>query len=141
MKIWLVSHLNHLTKFSQGGRKGHAAEMRFALTACMTCLLAVPAPSALFPPPSNSCLLRGSYMTSAKFSNFLTPSHLVTVTNQLILFHLSAFRGPISPHPLRTSYMEAPFDKSFRLRRPSPAFPATTMTSQLKGCNFWKNCK
>ena len=30
------------------------------------------------------------------------------VTNQLILFLLSALWGPPSPHPLRTSYMEAP---------------------------------
>ena len=48
-------------------------------------------------------------MTSANFSDFLTPSPgpLVTVTNQLILFLLSAFWGT-PPHPLRTSYVEAP---------------------------------
>ena len=38
--------------------------------------------------------LRGlPYKTSAKFSDFLTPPPLVTVTNQLILFLLSAFWG------------------------------------------------
>ena len=36
-------------------------------------------------------------MTSAKFSVFLTPSPLVTVTNQLILFRLSAFWEPPPP--------------------------------------------
>ena len=48
-------------------------------------------------------------MTSAIFSDFLTPSlpseSLVTVKNQRILFLLSPFGGPPSP----TSYMEAPF--------------------------------
>ena len=39
------------------------------------------------------------------FINLLTPSPLVTVTNQLILFSSSAFWGPPSPHPLRTSYV------------------------------------
>ena len=43
------------------------------------------------------------YMTSTTFSDFFDP-----VTNQLTLFLLSAFWGPPSPHPLRTSYMEAP---------------------------------
>ena len=47
-------------------------------------------------------------MTSAIFSDFLTPSlpseSLVTVKNQRILFLLSPFGGPPSP----TSYMEAP---------------------------------
>ena len=46
------------------------------------------------------------YMMSGKISDLLTP--LVTVTNQLILFLSSAFWGLLSPHPLRTSYMEAP---------------------------------
>ena len=48
------------------------------------------------------------YMTSAKFSYFFIPIPLVTVTNQMILFLLSAFWGPPSPHPLWTSCMEAP---------------------------------
>ena len=39
------------------------------------------------------------------FGFFDTPP--LTVTKQLILFLLSAFWGPPSPHPLRTSYMEA----------------------------------
>ena len=39
---------------------------------------------------------------------FFTPFPLVRYINQLILFLSSAFRGPPSPHPLRTSYMEAP---------------------------------
>ena len=39
---------------------------------------------------------------------FWPPPPLVTVTNQLILSLSSAFWGPPSPHPLRTSYMEAP---------------------------------
>ena len=43
------------------------------------------------------------YMTSTTFSDFFDP-----VTNQLTLFLLSAFLGTPSPHPLRTSYMEAP---------------------------------
>ena len=57
---------------------------------------------------SFASIVRGlPYMTSAKFSDFLTPSPIVTVTNQLMVFLSSAFlRTP--PHPLRTSYMEAP---------------------------------
>ena len=43
------------------------------------------------------------YMT---FEFFDTP--FVTVTNQLIVFLLSAFWGPPLPHLLRTSFMEAP---------------------------------
>ena len=35
------------------------------------------------------------------------PSPLVTYINQLILFLSSAFWGPLSPFPVRTSYMEA----------------------------------
>ena len=50
-------------------------------------------------------------MTSAKLSDIFTPPPFVTVTNQLILFLLSAFWGPPSPHPMRTSYMEAPLRK------------------------------
>ena len=42
---------------------------------------------------------------------FFTPSPLVTVTIQLILFLSSAFWGPPSPHPLRTSFMEAHLEK------------------------------
>ena len=47
-------------------------------------------------------------MTSAIFSDFLIPSPLVTVTNQLIVFLSSAFWGPPLPadviyrRPLRT---------------------------------------
>ena len=37
------------------------------------------------------------YMTSAKFSDFWTPSPPFTVTNQLILFLSSAFWGPPPP--------------------------------------------
>ena len=49
------------------------------------------------------------YVTSAKFSDFfLPPPPVVTVTNQLILFLSSAFWGQPLPHPLWTSYMEAP---------------------------------
>ena len=39
------------------------------------------------------------------FRIFLTLSPLVTLTNQLILFLLSAFWWPPPPHPLRTSYI------------------------------------
>ena len=53
------------------------------------------------------------YMTSAKSSDFLTPSPLVVDRNQLILFLSSAFWDPLYPHPLRTSYMEAPFRVRF----------------------------
>ena len=42
------------------------------------------------------------YIMSAKFFD---PPHTEII---LILFLLSAFWGPPSPHPLRTSYMEAP---------------------------------
>ena len=45
-------------------------------------------------------LARGRpYMMSAKCSDILTPSPLVTVTNQLVLFLMSAFRGHPSPQP------------------------------------------
>ena len=40
-------------------------------------------------------------MTSANVSDFLTPSPLTTVTNQLILFLSSAFWGSPYPHRLR----------------------------------------
>ena len=53
-------------------------------------------------------LLRGPpYMTSAKFYDFFNPPP-VTYRNKLILFLPSAFWGPASPLPVRTSYMEAP---------------------------------
>ena len=55
------------------------------------------------------------YVTSAKFSDFLTTSPLLTVTNQLIVFLSSAIWGhPPSPHLLRTSYMEAPLSPAPR---------------------------
>ena len=37
-------------------------------------------------------------MTSAKFSDFLTPSPIVTVTNQLMVFLSSAFLRPPLTH-------------------------------------------
>ena len=48
-------------------------------------------------------------MTSAKISDFLTPSPLVTNRNQLILFLSSACWGPSIPHAVRTSYKYGPF--------------------------------
>ena len=56
------------------------------------------------------------FMTSAKFSVFLIPSP-VTVPNQLILFLSSAFWGPL-PHPMQTSYMEAPLPNHPYLQDP-----------------------
>ena len=44
-----------------------------------------------------------------KIFGLFDPPPLVTVTNQLILFLSSAFWVPPSPHPLWTSYMEAPY--------------------------------
>ena len=49
------------------------------------------------------------YITSAKFSDFFTPSPLVTVTNQQILFLLSAFWGPPSPSPTPDVIYGSPF--------------------------------
>ena len=54
-----------------------------------------------------ACLWGLSYKTSARLSDFLAPSPLVSVTNRLILVLSSAFWGLPSPHPLWTSYMEA----------------------------------
>ena len=61
-------------------------------------------------PRAHSCQGLPS-MTSAKVSDFFTQFPLVTVTNQLILFLSSAFWGPPSPHPLWTSYTEAPLGR------------------------------
>ena len=87
----------------------------------------------LNPPPPTCACARGHSRPSANFMaaqlltrmrmvkggflyvvrknlGFFTPFPLVMYINQLILFLSSAFRGPPSPHPLRTSYMEAPKD-------------------------------
>ena len=48
------------------------------------------------------------YMTSARFSNFFTPSPLVTVTNKLILFLSSAFWGPPPPTDCRRHIWKTP---------------------------------
>ena len=47
-------------------------------------------------------------MTSATFSDFLTPFPLVTVTNQLILFLPSAFWGTPPTHCGRHTYGSPP---------------------------------
>ena len=55
------------------------------------------------------------YMTSAKFSDFfyltITKCSLVTFTNQLILFLLSAFWGPPSPPPTADVIYVSPLTK------------------------------
>ena len=48
------------------------------------------------------------YMTSARFSDILTPSPLVTVTNQLVLFLSSAFWGPPPPSTADVIYGRPP---------------------------------
>ena len=52
-------------------------------------------------------------MTTAKFSDFLTPfpSPLCHVQNSCDLVPFVCFLGPPSPHPLRTSDMEAPKER------------------------------
>ena len=52
-------------------------------------------------------------MTSAKFSDFLTPSPLVNVTNQLILFLSSAHWGPHLPPPPADVIYGSPLSTDF----------------------------
>ena len=62
--------------------------------------------AALIAPPQ----IRPYFYEVRKIFGFFDPllPPLVTFRNQLILFLLSAFCGPPSPLPVRTSYMKAP---------------------------------
>ena len=61
---------------------------------------------------TRSSLFRGlPYMTSANFSDFFYPP--VTVTNQLILFLLSAFWGPPPPIHCGRHIWKPPYTASF----------------------------
>ena len=60
----------------------------------------------------SSHLVRGlPYMTSAKLSDFWTPSPLCHIHNSCNLVPFICFLGTPLPQPLQTSYMEVPFDQ------------------------------